>query len=259
MSGETRQRWVEAMREQSARLREDARVHHALHARLDRRDERLARRHEADPGRWDSAVTPPARGETAGEERRLDVAHHASHVTRVDPRRGRWIELTQPLMERLAPITLRVGLDPRAQHRIGRDRREVEAIQQSAHVQAGPAHDDRGATGRCDRRKGGTRVALVTEYVVALARIGDVYEVMRDTGALLGCRLRGPDIHAAVHLTRIGGNDLAAERFRDTEREGTLSRRRRTDDGYDGRRAFSNVRSATRAWSSVVASGAASP
>ena len=82
---------------------------------------------------------------------------------------------------------------------------------------------------------------------------------MGDAGPLLERYLRRPDVEAAVHLARVGGHDLAAESLSDAQRERALSDGRWTEDGYDARRAVSNVRNATRAMPSVAASGTDSP
>ena len=56
-------------------------------------------------------------------------------------------------------------------------------------------------------------------------RIGDVDEVMRDGGALLGRRLGGADVHAAIDLHGIHADDFAVELRRQAAGEGPLAGR----------------------------------
>ena len=68
----------------------------------------------------------------------------------------------------------RLALEPRAKLGIGRDRVEIEAVEERAYVQPGAADDDCELSARRDLGERRTRVALVLRHVVALARIGDV-------------------------------------------------------------------------------------
>lgn len=64
-----------------------------------------------------------------------------------------------------------------------------------------------------------------------LTRIGDIYEVMRDPFPHRRARFRRPDVHTAVHLHRVNGNDLTAASGGDLNRQCRLPRRGGTDDG----------------------------
>ena len=82
-----------------------------------------------------------------------------------------------------------------------RERGELEAVEERANVEAGPADDDRGAAAGADLRERRARIALVARHVVTLSRLRDVDEVMTHTRALFERRLRRPHVHAAVDLS----------------------------------------------------------
>src|SRR5438477_176282 len=127
-----------------------------------------------------------------------------------------------------------------------------------AHAGKARTDDERDAPSCADVGQCGTGVALVTKHVVPLAGVDHVDKVMTDARALLRRRFGRPDVHSAVDLTRIGGNDLSANPFRDAHGKRGLAGRGRADDGDHVRTVASSARSASRARATVAWSGAIS-
>ena len=76
---------------------------------------------------------------------------------------------------------------------------------------------------------------------IRLRRIEDVDQVVRDARAIGGRRLRRADVHAAIHLRGIDGDDLAAEALGERQRERTLARRGRAHQQDGGNHAARGV------------------
>ena len=140
-----------------------------------------------------------------------------------------------------------------------RKRGEVEPIEKRPHVKPRSSDDERHMAALANLRERSSRISLVAEDVVTLARVGHVDEVMSYVRAVLRRRLRRADVHRAVDLTRVGRDDLGAEALRDAHGERALSGGGRTDDRDHVRTAASTARSASRARSTVPSSGASSP
>src|SRR5207244_12141099 len=126
---------------------------------------------------------------TSGERRGFEIAHQAWAVSRVDPRGRFRIELAQTGVHCLG----RFALEPRAERRVVRQRREVEPVEDRAHVEPGPADQDGDASATADIVERGARVALVAIDVVTLARLDHVDEGMATARALFARWLRAAD------------------------------------------------------------------
>src|ERR1700758_1601262 len=81
-----------------------------------------------------------------------------------------------------------------------------------------------------DRLDARCRAALVARDGSGLGDIQDVQLVVGDATALFDGQLRGADVHAAVELHRVCVHDLAANSFRDCERQLGLARACGPDD-----------------------------
>jgi len=84
---------------------------------------------------------------------------------------------------------------------------------------------------------GGTlRIRDEARRRVRLRGIDDVDQVMRHLRALVERRLGGADVHAAIYLRRIDGDDLAVQVLRERHRQRALARRRRAHQEDDPRK-----------------------
>src|SRR5438093_1135172 len=80
---------------------------------------------------------------------------------------------------------------------------EAAPVEERSHVQARTADDVRGLPAGRDVGERRARVALVAGGVVRLARIDEIDAVMANARALDRGRLRGADVHPAIHLARV--------------------------------------------------------
>ena len=86
--------------------------------------------------------------------------------------------------------------------------RQFQVIDHGADVEAGSSDQHRPATATGNARDGVVGHRSVLRDGERLVRIDDVDAVMGH-GTLIGCsRLRGADVHAAVHLHRVGADQL---------------------------------------------------
>jgi hypothetical protein len=140
-----------------------------------------------------------------------------------------WTDTLEAQPERLDPL----GLEARAERRIRAGPLE-EAAQKRADVESGPAGDDRHSPARDYVGDGRVRKLHETRGGHAL-RGGDHVEQMVWGARTLGCgRLARADIQAAIHLLRVGRDDLTAKLGRRAQRERRLPRRGRADDDQEG-------------------------
>jgi hypothetical protein len=72
---------------------------------------------------------------------------------------------------------------------------------------------------RLDFRDGQLRAADELRGVEGFGQIAEVNQVMRHAGAVGGRRLGRADVESAIHLHGVGGDDFAAELFRERERD----------------------------------------
>src|SRR5207249_3224025 len=119
---------------------------------------------------------------------------------------------------------------------MSRTRRSIAATSRSRGGRSPIRSAPRGAPARretgppANRRERRATIALEAQHVIPLSRISDVDEVMRHTRTLVRGRLGRTDIHAAVDLARIGGDDLASDALGDAHGESALARRGGPDD-----------------------------
>jgi len=98
-------------------------------------------------------------------------------------------------------------------------------------VQHRPADDQRhrpAAEDGLDVVGGGTLIAADRR---GLGDVEHVELVMRNPAPLGNRQFRGADVHPAVELHGVGVDDLTAEPFGQVQRQGTLARPGRPDDG----------------------------
>src|ERR1700719_2065972 len=103
-------------------------------------------------------------------------------------------------------------------------------VQQRLDVEHGSAGDDghRAVPEDGVDVRGGA--ALVVRDGRGLGHVEHVQLMVCDAAPLLGGQLRGPDVHTAVELHRVGIHDLAAHTFGNRERQLRLAGARRPDD-----------------------------
>jgi len=104
-----------------------------------------------------------------------------------------------------------------------RGRRGVEPAEQGADVQPGAAHDDRQPAARADRGDHDQRLGAEPGGVVAIVRVDHVDQMMHRRPSLLGRRLAGRRVHAAVDLARVGADHLQRQAVGERHRDGRLA------------------------------------
>ena len=103
-------------------------------------------------------------------------------------------------------------------------------VDQAVDIEPGATDDHRQMAARenvVDRLLG---AFLERQRIKRLVRIKDIEHVMRHALHLLRRDLGGADVHAAVDLHGIAGNDLCVEGFRESDGERCLSDSRRPND-----------------------------
>lgn len=98
-------------------------------------------------------------------------------------------------------------------------RSDDDPTEESAEVHAGPPHDHRNGSALRDLRDRAVRLSDEDAEVVVVPGIGDVHEVVGNARPILPRRLRRGRVESAVDLKRVAADDLAADRFRDPERD----------------------------------------
>ncbi len=76
----------------------------------------------------------------------------------------------------------------------------------------------------------GVRVMLIFGQREGLVGIDDIEKMMAHAALLVCGRLGGANVHAAIHLARIRGDDLAAKFLREFDRQCGLANRRGSED-----------------------------
>ncbi len=145
---------------------------------------------------------------------------------------GDRIHLGEAGVHRGAALRLDERFEAPADH--GIDRWQIdEAAEQRPEPEPRAAHDDgEGAAGG----DGGDRFVGqrgVAHRVDRLVRVDHVDEVVGYAPQLLGRRLGGADVEAAVDLHAVGADDLAAEGLREGDRQPGLSDGGRTGQHHD--------------------------
>ena len=164
-------------------------------------------------------------------ERALD----ALRVVGIEARGGRGIDRARA--RRAARANPR-GAAPRVEFRAHAGVRAWQRRQpfgQRLEIKHRAAAENRHPAARANVRHACPRIARKRRRRIALGRVDDVDQVMRNARAVAGSRLCGSDVHAAIHLRRINGDDLAVKTRRQGKRDRALARRGGThqQDGRD--------------------------
>ena len=161
----------------------------------------------------------------------LEGAHDPTPVGRQDVGGCTRIPLGQDAVEPGGAKRLQPGLPARPDLWVAA--REAEIIEEGAHIEPGPTHDDRGHAPGPQRPEDRAAVVLVLRDADLLGDIEDVQEVVRDPLALAQGELGGADVHAAIDLERVRIDHLATEASGDFDANVGLAHCGRTDDGHD--------------------------
>ena len=169
-----------------------------------------------------------------------------SDVVRMKPRRRRRVDARELLVERATSALLDDRAMPRADRLVGGGRRR-EADHERADPEVRAAAEHRHLASRADVLDGALGEAGERHRVRRLERIEHVDEVMGRSRALLGRRLSGADVEAAVDLHAVGGDDLAADALARRDRELRLAGRGRARRRRAGARASLRTSATARA------------
>ena len=110
-------------------------------------------------------------------------------------------------MESRPPKPCGAGIELRAKLR-GGGRKLGQAMEERSEVQHGATHQERDLLPGVDRTDAGEGILYEAPGGVALGRLADVDEVMRDALPQLARGLCGPDVEAAVDLRGVDADDL---------------------------------------------------
>src|SRR5262245_57473972 len=164
----------------------------------------------------------------------LEGPHEALLIARLNPFRGRAIDLRQPAVEALRAAARGYAIEPAAKLVVP-GRAGKESAGEGAVVEAGAADEDREAVPRGNVANNLRRFPRVARGRILLRRIDHIHHVMRNTGLLRERHLVGADVEAAVHGRRIAAHYLAAKTLREPDAERTLAGRGWPDDGHEPR------------------------
>ena len=162
----------------------------------------------------------------------LKRAQDAARIAQRQPRRRLRVDRGKLRVQRLhalPPQALfqRLALSGR------RERREAPPGDQAVCVQARAACQNDGFSARKNVLHAGVRHFDVAPHGKILVRLCDVQHVMPDALHFPGGRLGRADIHAAVELHGVAGNDLAVQPFGQLDGQPRLAGGRRADDTDD--------------------------
>ena len=218
----------ETGREHRVEARGDPRVQYAAVGRLQRD------RHEAVGRRL---VLRARRGEQrrhrlAGQREHFERALDALRVVRREARGGARIDGREPRVQRGPAVAGGVGIERRA-HFLIRGGQIVQALGQGLEIQHRAADEQRHVAPRIDFTDKPQRVGAEIGGGIGVGGVDDVDQMMRRERAFAGGRLRGADIHAAIHQRRIDAHDFDRPARGKGERGGGLARRRRPEQARD--------------------------
>src|SRR6266852_4726238 len=157
--------------------------------------------------------------------------------------RGR-IERGEPGVKRAIPLFRGQGFERASEGRIGGGCR-VEALEESADIQAGAAHDHGKLPARLDARDGLEGLAPEAGGMVALVGADQIQKVMAHGRPLGGRGLARADVHVPVDLTGIRAHDLHGQALAQAHRHRRLADARRPHD-HEERRGLYHVRRSSR-------------
>ena len=115
---------------------------------------------------------------------------------------------------------------------------EVEPADERVDVKPRAADDNRELPAREDIPHGGVRRLDIARNAPLLVRLGDVYQVVRRGGELVRRRLGRADVHAAVELHGVAGDNLGVQALREQYAQARLARGGRAGDYGDFLRHF---------------------
>lgn len=104
------------------------------------------------------------------------------------------------------------------------------AVEEGMDVKTGAADDEGDVFAAADVLKGVLGVLVEFSYVEGVVDVADVDEVVGNEGPLVGGRFGRSDVHAAIDLHRVGGDDLAAHGCSEGERQLRFARSCRPRD-----------------------------
>ncbi len=211
---------------------------HPLGADVDAPVEFPARQVEADlhGGNHVPVVRQARRIRTSGHLDDLERADGAAGVVRIHARRGLGILGLQLVEQRSRPFGLFTLLKFPAHVGIGAG--EGDVVDRGTRVQTGAADEDRPHSPALQFGDRGARDLLESGHRHRVVGFDDVDQMVSDLRLLLGGRLGGADVHAAVHLVGVGVDDLrlfafGLQRLGDGDAEAGFAGCRGTDDGDD--------------------------
>ena len=137
------------------------------------------------------------------------------------------------LREHVGEFGERAAFEAGAELGVGGHFGQLEAVQKRFDVHAGAAADDWQAATRTDVGNGGAGVAQVLKEVVLIPGVGDVDKVERYFAVFVEV-LAGAEVHGAVDLARIGGDDFAVESAGALHGAGGFAAGGRTGDDKQG-------------------------
>ena len=165
----------------------------------------------------------------AGQQQHLQRADQAFLVGGVNPARRRRVAAGEgPVQGAEAPAAGRPSQP--APERVVAPRPLEQPPGQRPIVETGAPGQYRQSTAASHRPHGPRRVAAVARRRVHLGRVDQIDQMMRNPPPPAGGDLVGPDVETPIDRRRIAGQDLAPDPRRERQREGTLARRRRSDD-----------------------------
>ncbi len=175
----------------------------------------------------------------------LQRAHQPLRIVGMNACSRLRVHLRQPVVQHLQPLACCQGFEFRAHRSISR-RHVRQPFLQRLEIQHGSADQQRNAAGGADLRHGRQRIAAELGSRVALSRIEDVHQAVRELRQYLGRGLRRADVHATVDQRRIDADQLAGQHTRQLQRQIGLARGGGTHEKDGGRQR--RHRRARQAW-----------
>ena len=171
------------------------------------------------------------------EQADLERALDALRVQRRQAGSGLRIQRGQPRVHRGPAVAGGLGIELRAQRRIGL-RQLGQAVEQRLEIKHRAADQQRPRAAGLDLGHQAQRVADELRRRVARGRLEDVDQVMRHRGEFFRRRLGGADVHAAVHQRGVDADDLHRLATRDRERGRRLAAARRPGEAQRPQRRW---------------------
>src|SRR5450631_3720244 len=224
---------TQAGRVQTTHLFEQARVPHLMNPGIDTcvelrpRDQQAYRDggQQVLPGRQGGREGPP------GELDDLEGPYDAPLVPRLNRLRCNRIRPVQARMHGRGSLHRELTLQPGTNRRVGR--RDVEAVENCADVQARTAHHDWPVPAGADACDVQACFSLVCRNAGFLLDVQDIELMVGDPPARFEGHLGGADVHAPIELQGVGVHDLATQSLGKGKSEIRLAARCRPHDRDD--------------------------